>query len=504
MNIDLKSDRGSFQRCVLRRRMNREETAEAIVPDAQPDILRILDTQGFMCLRGKDSSDGRVTVTGTAELTVLYVPESGGGVRKISVSVPMELTADCPEELGEALISADLTLTGADARTVNPRKVVVRAECACDAALYMPDAVCSTQPREREGVYFKSAKETLRLPVSVAEKTFVITDEARLPDNAPAIGELLRTRTALTLESVRAVGSRAVLKGAAVTEALYEAREGGLCRETLTSPFSQIVETDAPGEAADFDVTLSVTGFYVSRSLMEAGAGEVLSLEIHAVAQCTAYADLPVERVTDAYCVTNPMDLTSRASEAEVLVGRETLTREVELTIPTAERAAKVLAVCANVASQAVRRVGEGSALSAALMVSVLYENGSGEVLAAQRRAETEIDLAAPNAQAVLTVPGDPSVQCRDTCLEIRAEIRAEVTGFTPSRLEWVDSVEIDEDTPLDKSSLPSVSVVRCADPDLWELAKAHLSTPEMILEASGLEPACTPEKGTLLLVPRI
>lgn len=503
MNIDLKADRVNCQRCVLRRAMTREDTAEAIVPDALPDILRILDTRGFMCLRGKDSSDGRISVTGTAELTVLYIPESGRGVRRIQVSIPMELTGDCPDDLGDALITASLTLTGADARTVNPRKVVVRAECACEARLYMPDTVVNTARKDTEGIFFQTRTENLRLPVSVSEKTFVITDEAAFPESAPAVGEILMANTALKLESAKAVGSRAVVKGAAVTDVLYESKEGGLCRETLTSPFSQIVETDAVGEAADFDLTLSLTGFYASRSLMDESGGDALSLEIHTVAQCVAWADVKLERVTDAYSVQNPVELAVSECQVELLSGRETAGDEADISIPTGERAARVPFVTAGITGQTVRNTGDGCVMTVTVLVSAIYETGSGEVLSAFRRSELERRLPVDCA-ASARVSGEPAVTVTDSSIDVRVDLETSIAHIESLSLKSVERVEVDEDRSIDKSGLPSVTIVRCPGPDLWELAKAHLSTPELILEASGAEPGSVPEKGTVLLVPRM
>lgn len=503
MNIDLKSDKGSFVRRVFSKRFTREETAEVIVPDALPDILRILDTDGYMCLRGKDSTDGHVTVTGTAELTVLYVPESGEGVRKLTASIPMELSCDGEEITADSLITATLTLTGADSRTVNPRKIVARAECACEAALYMPETVYSTAPREREGVYFKTGSETMRLPVSVGEKTFIITDDARLPESAPEMGELLGCVTALTLESAKPVGSRAVVKGAAETTVLYVDREGNLCREALVSPFSQIVETDAAGEPAELDVALSVTGAYATRSLMDETGGDGLSLEIHAVAQCVAYADRTFDMVTDAYSVQNPMELHRTSCTAEKLAGRETVTEEMTVSVPTGDRAAKVASVGVMMTGSGIRTSSEGRVYAAGVCVTVIYADKNGELLSASRRAELEKPVE-EGVEIVARIAGKPNVTVTEESIEARVILELTKTRHERAEVAGVESVELDEEHGLDKSAIPAVTVVRGGKMDLWELAKRFLSTPQLILEASGLEEDCDMDSERVLLVPRM
>ncbi len=503
MNIDLKSDKGSFVKRVFKGRMTREETAEVIVPDALPDILRILDTDGYMCLRGKDSADGRVTVTGTAEITVLYVPESGSGVRRVTASIPMELEGEGASITSDCLITASLSLTGADSRTVNPRKIVVRAECACEASLYLPETVYSTAPREHEGVYFKSESMSVRFPVSVSEKTFIFTDEARLPDSAPAVGEILGCVTALKLESAKPVGSRAVVKGTAETTVMYEARDGGLCREVVSSPFSQIVETDASGEPAEMDVTMSLTSVYATRSLMDETGGDGLSLEIHAVAQCVAYGDQTFEMVKDAYSVQNPIELRMASCSAERLMGRESDTETLTVSIPTGDRASTVSSVCVRMTGSGVRAKGEARVFSVGVCVTVIYEDRGGELLSASRRAELEVPASEGVEMAVAFV-GEPAVLVTDNSVDVRLTLEVAKTRFDTVEISGAESVEIKEEEALDKSSIPAVTVVRQKNWDLWELAKKFLSTPELIQEASGLEPGSVPEENCVLLVPRM
>ena len=58
-----------------------EETLESIVPDACPDILRIVDVCGQATLSGKQAREGVAQVTGMVRASILYQPEGGGGLR---------------------------------------------------------------------------------------------------------------------------------------------------------------------------------------------------------------------------------------------------------------------------------------------------------------------------------------------------------------------------------------------------------------------------------------
>ncbi len=506
MNLDLKSDKLSYMRPVFRRRFTKEETIEVIVPDALPDILRILDTDGTPYLRSKDCEAGRVSVTGVAELTVLYVPESGMGVKKLNVSLPFSMSAEGADITPDCLITASLSLTAADSRTVNPRKLVVRAEVACVSALYLPESVYNTAPREREGVCFLEDKLTVLLPAAVNEKTFIFTDEAHLPATAPAIGEILRAAVTLSLESAKPVGSKAVLKGSARTDILFEARDSGkLCRESVTSPFSQVVDTDATGDVTDIDTVLCLTGAYISRSLTDDSGAETLSLEIHAVAQCTPYARVSAGMVTDVYSTGFELKPSVSDCELECLEGRDTVTETLAASIPVSGRPTDIHAVTARLTALTTDTGAGGAECRASFAVEAIYTDPSGEILSAVKRAELECSLGdgVTGAGVEVAFSGDIFTAVTDGSIDARVPLELTVTRFSRRTLTRVESVEIDEGAPLDTTGMPSVVMTRYGSRSLWELAKAHLSTVELIRETNGLEPGADPEPGAVLLIPK-
>ena len=52
--------------------LTHEETLETVIPEYCPDIARIVDTAGQLRVREKKLSGGRLMVTGTVRVNVLY------------------------------------------------------------------------------------------------------------------------------------------------------------------------------------------------------------------------------------------------------------------------------------------------------------------------------------------------------------------------------------------------------------------------------------------------
>lgn len=85
MELELERNELSCYDTVLDTCVFPEETMEMIVPDACPDILRLVDTCGTVLMKSKEAQDGRAEAAGTVCCAVLYQPEGGGGIDRKSV-----------------------------------------------------------------------------------------------------------------------------------------------------------------------------------------------------------------------------------------------------------------------------------------------------------------------------------------------------------------------------------------------------------------------------------
>ena len=68
-----------------------EETLECIVPDACPDILRILKTDAIICIKSKEVREGRLEIRGGIQTQILYIPEEDKEICRMEVSLPLSV-----------------------------------------------------------------------------------------------------------------------------------------------------------------------------------------------------------------------------------------------------------------------------------------------------------------------------------------------------------------------------------------------------------------------------
>ena len=135
------------------------ESADSIVPDTFPDIGRIVCAYGTAVIKDQTPQNDRLLVSGTVQTTVLYEPENGGKLRRLSVPVTFAHIEECEGLTAESICSTVCRIAAVDAEAMNSRKVSVsvqlcfltegycKAECDVTESVEhgrhrMPDAIC--------------------------------------------------------------------------------------------------------------------------------------------------------------------------------------------------------------------------------------------------------------------------------------------------------------------------------------------------------------------------
>lgn len=511
MNLDLKSEKINYVKPIFSRRFSHEEILEVIVPDAQPDVLRVVNTEGVPYLRSKDADTGRVTATGVVECVVLYIPEDGEGLRKLEINVPYTVSADGGEITADSLIVAEITVSAADTKMLNSRKLLVKAELWCTLTCYAPCSFFLSRAKELQDIFVRSEQKTLLLPSAVSEKTFIFTDEVRLKTGVEPIGDILRARVTLACDEIKPVGRKAVVKGNAFTEVAYSLKESAVIQlERFTTPFSQIVETDAETEPSKFTASLMLTSAYISRSFLEEAGSDCLNLEIHAVAQCTAYSELELSYISDVYSPKYEVTPTSRGLKFQCLEDSSDFSDTVKGVLP-AENPDSVRLL--TVAPAQVVCTGEGpTTVTVMLNAAVVYEDRSGALWQTVKKLECRRDFEFP------VESGDVAVSCGECFsavngseIELRVPVSVSVRRQSGVELEVIEELAYDETAPCEAKELPSITVIRAGERCcLWEVAKKYGSSIDLITAMNELstETAVSVEPsvsaGEILLVPRI
>lgn len=483
-----------------------EETLEMIVPDACPDILRVVETEGKVLLHRRETAEGRVELAGSIRGSVLYLPDGEEGVRHLDINIPFTCTAD------NSAITPGLTVVAAgrccraDTRTINPRKILIRAEAAVDVTLFAPrmETICS-QVLDASEQRVEQLTETreVYLTACVQEKPFPFTEDVTLSASKPAAVELLKSRVILSRGESKIIGSKLIFKGSANVSLLYRGQDNGVYTAGAELPFSQIMEVTGVAEDAECDMTLALTGADCALNMEDDGRTVSVTLEV--LAQAVVRESRVLQVLTDAYSTREPLvaELSECPMDARLDRGvRSQNVREVWET-PTP---ARELMDCSMTVAQLTRsQEGERLIFTAQVELQALYRDEEGELFSVQRSMSVPCALDLPQGCRCFCQcegVGDVYAAPAPGGLEVRFALDFRYCALDRRTLAALSGLHPGE--ALEEGGERPSLVLRTLGRGerLWDLAKTYGTTIADIISANELEDEAA-AGDRLLLIPR-
>lgn len=489
---------------VFRSTSYQEFKTELVVPDSQPDVLRFLRSDGCVYLNRKDSTDGAVTVGGTAEVTVSYLPDGTTGIRKLEAAVPFSAELKDGNITEESQLQARVFLIGMETKMLNPRKIQLRLTIGVSVCCWEAWNLRIPQEPEEEEPELELLRESVSrlLPVEVAEKTFMLSEEFTVPalreDGAEMIGSVGEILSCTDTK----VGDQLLIKGEAELELLFRTAEGKPEKTVIRYPFSQSMSFEGMVETDRYDVSVSLTGAYLTPDNSEPGK---LEWELHAVIQCTQYRETLLSYNADGFCLNGTLHPRWITWNLPGYEGKERVEGNCRDLIRTPSQPSSVLSASVLFGAASLGKDEAGQKLSASGEVTVVYEGDDGRILSSKQRIGVSAPCAFPEGEQLqieLQRTGEIRQTAAEGGVEVQIPFAFSVRRYSSFALTAIGEASLEEETASDEKR-PSL-VIRRWHPgeSLWELAKRYRSSVSLICEANGLGNDQMPQPETWTVIP--
>lgn len=505
MELELNRNHMSCYDTVLDTTVFHEETMEMIVPDACPDILRIVDTSAAVCLRSKEAQEGRAEVTGSARCAVLYLPDGEMGVRRLEVSIPFSCNADGPGIKPGCAVTASPRVQCAETRVINPRKVLVKVNLAICIRVYCPaeDALCSGACCGAEqGVEQLCETHSTYVVACVGEKPFNFSDDLTISGSRPEAEELLKSRVTLMCNESKIIGSKLIFKGQAALQVFYRAVGGALASAEYELPFSQIMEVSGVEEEADCTVEVLMTDWACA---LAGGDSRTISVSMGLLAQAVVREERSVELLSDLYSIGSDLTPELKNYTFHDLKERNTRRQTTREMIETGAMSKTAIDAYVNIGAVSQTRDGTKMTFSAEAMLTVVYIAEDDELRAVSRQVSVPCQTELPEGcvcSCMCRCPGEVFATPTTGGLEVRFDLDFEYMALSSRRVAGVCGAQMGEAALKDGTQQPSIVLRVVGAERLWDIAKSYRTTVRDVMQANELESGES-VSGKLLLIPK-
>ena len=483
-----------YLRPVLREERMIEETAEAIIPDSCPDAQEVLHCSGLAFLRGKDLSDGMLSVSAGVSAMALCQIEDRETPEVVEVYIPMSLKLENDALRGGQVCRVEVRLRRLDGHLVNPRKVMVRATVAVCVWVYDEAREEHLTETAAAGVQVLKKTAPIRCLNAMGEKNYTVEDSVRMTPEGTG-GVLAGCQIKLRHTDARLTGTRAVLKGEAELSVLYLEENGRAKTASAQVPFSQYIDLGNGLETDELRLISILTGADVE--LGSDGGSLNVTLQINTTAEVWGKAE--IEYLGDMYSLTGQVIPETEQRVYDSLVDRQMFAPVGHgLLEGVMGRPLFVTAISGEVTSQ---RSGEMVTLTLPVTAQVLYEGEEGQLRGAVCRVElTASTQAAENCRFEATGEDITAIGSSGAGVDVKVSGNLVVNTFGRTAFTEIVGGELQEEAR--SISGPGLIIRRPKTGEsLWDMAKCYRTTTDAIAMANGLSGDAVPEK--MLLIPR-
>lgn len=499
--MELKKNMMQCYQQVMDHSVIQEETLEAIVPDACPDILRIVSVCGQICLSEKQVIEGSIHISGQVDASVLYLPEDGDTLQRMAVRLPFTCdVAAQPLEPGDEVFVIP-TLCKQEARILNPRKVLVRMELMLEISGYQKNPLilcCGVEEAQEQGIEEQITQREIQPLCSVQTKHFTFDETLSLQGQGD-LEEILSIRIYPNCSESKLIGNKLIFKGDTDVQIMYLSDQGQLELSRHQLPFSQIMEMDNLEDEGHSSVVLVLESFYMNPAH---GGGRTMDLTLDFMAQATVRREQRVSLLQDAYSVNHHLSVEkddyTLVTVAEEFVVPQPLRQIFETTLPISSVEDSWVAV----GKTSQEREGNQLTFSCDLTISLLCRDESG--------AWNTLEFIQPISYSTEC---PPEVMCCCRCsvwgevfatpapggIEIRFTPQFLYSLVETQTLTAVVSTTLGE--PRDRGLSSVVLRLPQGQEQLWDIAKQYGTTMAQIAQANQLQDDILPV-GRMLLIP--
>lgn len=479
-------------RGALRQVQNAEQTQEIRLTEDLPDIGSILGAWGQFIARGKEWRSDCAMLSGGLMVWVLYKPEDGSALRCVDTWIPFQLRWPLPDQTPEGTLNVHVLTRFVDARTVSPRKIMVRGGVGAYGQMDVPvEAELCQLDAAGEDVELLRRSYPVRLSMEAGEKAFLMEETVDMP-----VEQLIYYSLKPEISDCKVLSDKVAFRGNGNLHMLYLSENGTLHSENFLLPFSQFAELrDAYSSEAQAVLTPVVTELELHRN-------EDGSLELKAGISAQYVVDdlTMVETVEDAYSPGRSLTMERQVLELPAMLEKRTEQLSSEQTVPGVSGELVDMSFLPDFPKQ-FREDGMWN-LEAPGTMQMLYRGEDGTIHSANARWEGKMSIPADDRVQLRAVPNpaqEPGTVRNGEGFSVKTEVPLNLTFYGGSGIPMLTALEIGEEQEPD-AQRPSLILRRAGEEGLWEIAKLCGSTMEAIRRVNGLEGE--PAPGQMLLVP--
>lgn len=459
---------------------------EMVLPDACPDIERILKCTANARVNQKRLDFPRLFVSGTVFLRVLYLDKQNC-VQSYDTQIPFSKNIDVNGEGENPVVSIKTSLQYLNCRQLSERRIDTRLTLCMNVNIKACDTMSVVCDIEDEGAEVKREKIEIVEPVYSACESFTAMEEYEL---AHPISAVTKMNADARILEYKLTAGRVLLRGEVEIDICYLCSENSAVQTAhYILPVSHILSCPDAMEQDNISASLEICK--ISCEPIGKGESREISVEVLLEACLNAERKREIDAVVDAYLIGR--ECIAHKREEKLCAFEESVEKNHRFSLKVdADDISEVIDTYAEIKNAQFTLNEQGEIMAKCdVDACLVYRNSQGEALSVNKTAPFEVSLAADRRYAGAKCQGDIKVltaksgQSRKEAF-IDALISANVTK--EKGIDVLHSMDISEKSAVDTGDKTALTIYfATAGEDAFDIAKKYGTSARAVIEENAL-----------------
>ncbi len=292
---------------VLNQNLEQPIDTEFTLPDYCPDIDRIIKCVIQPRCGQKSFNGDTLTVDGTAEVNLLYT--DGNQIKCYEYPIHFSRQVSAGKPLSNASARVAMNTEFVNCRAVSKRRVDLHASLNLSVSITAVIEQEIVSDIDCPSVQTLTSSASATTPMGTGEKYILFSDDIEVPASNGSIKTLLRTQSRAIANDCKIIGNKVVVKGELIVGFFYISDDDKPSHFSTTLPISQIIDIDRVNDSCTATAQIEINEFEVKTHTSVSGEVTDITISAKMTVSASAYCNLDVPMVLDAYSTDCGMQL---------------------------------------------------------------------------------------------------------------------------------------------------------------------------------------------------
>ena len=477
---------------------------DVIVPDIKPDILKIVNTSGIVCVYKKEVQDGKVRFDGCLQISIIYLADNQSqetrGMNTVLDFTKLVDLEDCRMGMN---LNNKFRIKNINAMVLNGRKISVNAELGLDVKVYTNENLdLITEINGYGNVQKLSHTAQINLQMGSGSTKVNAKDTLNL-DEIDGLAEILRVDFRITNKDKKLSYNKVLAKADAEIRILYLTEDGRINKVDTTIPVMGFIDIQNISEENICDTLFELKNLVVKPN-NEHGIYVEAEIEI----TCDAFETRQIEITEDLYSPTQNLNFTQKELSAMSDKMMSSDTYSIRERLPMQEAVGgKIYDVSVEPNIKSTKVLNDRIVYDGDVSLSIMYSNEIG--IFEQKEINLPFNFSKElqgvnehsNIDTNMEVLKQDFVLLPDGYLETQIDLMFNVNSSRLQNINVIDEVVVEDRNREDIYSMV-IYFVKPGD-TLWKIAKKFGSTVDDIARVNGIQNVDLLQVGRQLYIPR-